>query len=198
MLYLSAELVDKSHFVGVTVVWHAPGVMGWGCTVDSSIVGSQSWWRFAGFSHQLEYSQANAENEREERQLQSVPSLQSQYADGQRNECQSFQHYEHHDWHEDFLQLVFFTWNHHRMSLCFQRIPNGSTVDVTSRFCGIGQFKSEAHFVVFHFPRRHDYCSASDIHGDIAFFNNVLQLLNQWHVVGGFGLCVNCKFWKNK
>jgi len=43
--------------------------------------------------------------------LQSVPRLQAQHADGERDQCERLEHDEHHDGHEDLLELMAFAWN---------------------------------------------------------------------------------------
>jgi len=59
----------------------------------------------------LEDGQTDGYDEREERQLQRVPCLQAQHADGERDQCERLEHDEHHDGHEDLLELMAFAWN---------------------------------------------------------------------------------------
>jgi len=92
----------------VGVFLDAPGVVRWWSSVDSGVVGGQRWWRFRSLLYQLEDGQSDGDDEREERQLQGVPRLQTQHTDGEWDECECLEHDEHHDGHKDFLKLVSF------------------------------------------------------------------------------------------
>lgn len=86
----------------------AAGVVRGRRAVDARVVGGQGRRDLGRLLHQLEDGQPDGYDEREERQLQGVPGLQAQHADGQRDQGQGLQHDEHHDRHEDLLELVAF------------------------------------------------------------------------------------------
>lgn len=55
---------------------------------------------------QLEHGEADGDQEGEEAELQSVPGLESQHTDGQRDQSHCLKKDEDQDGHEDLLQLV--------------------------------------------------------------------------------------------
>lgn len=66
---------------------------------------------------QLEHGQADGDEEGEEAELESVPGLESQDAESQRDQSHGLEQHEHQDGDQDLLQLVLAACGHARRTL---------------------------------------------------------------------------------
>uniref|UniRef100_A0A182U4X8 Uncharacterized protein n=1 Tax=Anopheles melas TaxID=34690 RepID=A0A182U4X8_9DIPT len=109
----------------------------------------------------LEDSETDRHDEREERQLERVPRLQTKHTEGHRDECHSLQQDEHHDRDDDLLQLRF---------ACLNATAAAG-----------GEVERHIQLILLEIARRHGDAGTGDRHleGNVVAAHVVLDLLHQ-------------------
>lgn len=82
-----------------------------------SVDGGRGWRVTGDLLEQLEHRQTDGDEEGEEAELESVPGLESQDAESQRDQSHGLEQHEHQDGDQDLLQLVLAACGHVREAL---------------------------------------------------------------------------------